>query len=94
MLGIAHKNHIYKIFPPFFFEAYEKVLEAERPTDDEKKAKLWDANKLKLSVQKILLEGETNETEAACLLFTMQKLSEQEFYKEARAKYPMIKVIS
>jgi hypothetical protein len=53
---------------------------------------MWEANKLKLSVQKILLEGETNETEAACLLFTMQKLSEQSFYKQARTDYPMIKV--
>jgi len=71
-------------------KAYEKELEKERPKD-EKKAKLWDADKLKLSVQKILLEGETNETEAASLLFCMQKLSKQEFYKEARADYPMIK---
>ena len=40
----------------------------------------------------ILLEGETNQTESACLLFAMQRLGKKDAYKQQRADYQLVKL--
>jgi len=63
----------------------------EAPEDPNEFVK-WELLVKKQEVLKILLESETNQTESAVLLWTMQRLGPKDYYKKARVDFSNIKV--
>ena len=76
----------------FDFEASEKEI-PDTPPDDPTKVNEWEQLVAKKKVRGLLLEGETNQTESACLYFTMLKLGPKDAYSDSRQNYGVIKVI-
>lgn len=75
-------------------KAIEKKGLDEGRTDfeDEDEKIMYELMMEKKRVLGILLEGETNQTESACLLFAMQRLGKKDAYKQQRADYQLVKL--
>jgi len=68
-------------------------LEEGRTEFESEEEKLsYEYQMLKKAALGILLQGETNQTESACLLFTMQRLGKKDAYKGYRDAHPMVKL--
>jgi magnesium-transporting ATPase (P-type) len=72
--------------------ASEKEIK-DTPPDDPTKVNEWEQLVAKKNVRGLLLEGETNQTESACLYFTMLKLGPKDNYKKSRSQYNVVKVL-
>jgi len=72
--------------------AVEKTVPDENnPPEDEDDHQKWEMDLERYKVQGVLTQNETNQTESACLLFTMLKLGEKDYYIDARKQYPLRK---
>jgi len=70
----------------------EGLVEGRTDFESEEERATYEYTMEKKKVLGILLQGETNQTESACLLFTMQRLGAKDNYKQYRSNYPMVKL--
>jgi len=76
-------------------KATEMIVDESTKPDASETTKLneWEQLMALKSKRGILLQGETNQTESACLLFTMKKLGKKDDYKKSRTDFRNVKIL-